>query len=295
MEAILYTLIPVDPSISIPVLLIIIFLISFFGSFIGGITGLGGGMLIKPMLGNILGMASTKISLYLSKFISTSVVFSMSAKSANMYRKSGFEYNLKLFLNISIGLVIGILSVDLLPIKIPGDVEVLLQGILYTLVFFSVLLRNKYPKLNYSDNRFKTILIGFIIGFLSSFFGIGGGAIKVPFFLIFFALPMKQAAIYSFLVSLVTEPLKLLQYGVHILKFPEIGPDALKVAILLGLISVPAAILGAALGVSIQKKSSDRFIANSFNVVIIYFAIMSIVSGISMLNGKGPVSIFLIF
>ncbi|MGL5328985.1 MAG: sulfite exporter TauE/SafE family protein [Peptostreptococcaceae bacterium] len=294
MQETIYELIPIGQNISIPMIFAAIFLISFFGAFIGGITGLGGGMLIKPMLGNILYMSATKISLYISKFISTTVVFSMSAKSANMYRKSGFEYNLQLFMYISIGLILGIFSVDFLPFNIPGDIEVLLQGILYVLVFISVLLRDKYPKLNFTNNHSMTILIGFLIGFLSSFFGIGGGAIKVPFFLIFFSFTMKEAAIYSFLVGLVTEPLKLVQYGFHINNFTNIGPEALKISILLGLISVPAAILGATFGVSIQKKASDKFVANSFNAVIIYFAIISIASGISMINGNGPLSIFTI-
>ncbi|MGL5330471.1 MAG: hypothetical protein ACRDD7_14465, partial [Peptostreptococcaceae bacterium] len=135
MQETIHELIPISQNMSIILIIGSIFLISFFGAFIGGITGLGGGMLIKPMLGNILYMSATKLSLYVSKFISTTVVFSMSAKSANMYRKSGFEYNLKLFVYISIGLVLGILSVDLLPIDIPGDIEILLQGILYVLVF----------------------------------------------------------------------------------------------------------------------------------------------------------------
>ncbi len=287
-------IIPIASQMPAYLAIILVMLIAFFGAFIGGMTGLGGGMLIKPILGNALAMATSALSLYASKFISTSVVFSMSAKSALIYKKEGFEYNMKLFIYMGIGLAVGILSVDFLPFDVSGGMEVFLQGCLYVLVFLSVLLRDKYPKLNFTDNAAMTILVGFIIGFLSSFFGIGGGAIKVPFFLIFFSMNMKQAAVYSFLVSLVTEPLKLIQYGTHIYNIPD-ASGALPIIVILGVLCIPSAIIGATLGVGIQRKSSEKFVANAFNAVIIYFAILSLISGWSMMNGNGPISLFSLF
>ncbi len=281
---------PALESVPMPITTIIVMLIAFFGSFIGGITGVGGGMIIKPMLGNMLGMAVTTISLYASKFISTSVVLSMSIRTSTIYKRDGFDYDIKLFVRISIGLVLGILSVDLIPVEITPAIETILQGILYTLVFVSVLLREKYPKLNYVDNTIMAIIVGFVIGFLSSFFGIGGGAIKVPFFIIFFSMPVSQAAIYSFLVSIVTEPLKLIQYGTHLIDDTS-SVEILFPVVIISLLCVPAAIMGATLGVSIQKKSSDRFIANAFNTVVMYFAITSFISGISIMKGNGTVTL----
>ncbi len=287
------------------IIIIIIFGIAFFGAFIGGITGLGGGMLIKPMLGSMLGMAANTLSLYISKFISTGVVFSMSAKSASIYRKSGFEYSIYIFKFLAIGLVVGILSVNIIPTP-SGALEILLQGILYFLVFLSVLLRNKYPRLQFKDKPLGIILVGFAIGFLSAFFGIGGGAIKVPFFLIFFSMTMKEAAIYSFLAAMVTEPVKLVQYGFHIYseqahiavenaKVAALSPfTAVMIAVVFGIICIPAAILGAKYGVAIQQKASDEFVAKMFNIVIVYFAIISFLSGVLWMSGvvDGPISIF---
>ncbi len=287
-------IIPVASSMPAVLAVILVMLIAFFGSFIGGMTGLGGGMLIKPILGNALAMATSTLSLYASKFISTSVVFSMSAKSASIYKKEGFEYNMSLFAFMGIGLALGIFSVDYLPFDVSGGMEVFLQGCLYILVFLSVLLRDKYPRLNFTENKGMTVLVGFVIGFLSSFFGIGGGAIKVPFFLIFFSMTMKQAAVYSFLVSLVTEPLKLFQYGSHIYSMPDVT-GALPIIIGLSVLCIPSAIIGATLGVGIQKKSSDKFVATAFNSVIIYFAIISLISGWSMMHGNGTVSLFNLF
>lgn len=307
---------PTGGDLGIVILAIIVFAIAFFGAYIGGITGLGGGMLIKPMLGSMLGMAVNSLALYISKFISTGVVFSMSAKSASMYRKSGFEYSMQIFKYLAIGLVVGILSVNLIPTP-EGGMELFLQGILYFLVFLSVLLRDKYPRLQLKDKPLAIVGVGFMIGFLSAFFGIGGGAIKVPFFLIFFAMTMKEAAIYSFLAAMVTEPVKLIQYSFHIntaqseivntalsnnvLSASEVAalnPHlGLYVAIFFAVICIPAAILGAMFGVRIQQKSTDKFVANMFNAVIVYFATISLLSGILMLNGTidTPLSIFQLF
>lgn len=313
---ILPVIFPNGGHLSIIVLALIVFAIAFFGAYIGGITGLGGGMLIKPMLGSMLGMAVNSLALYVSKFISTGVVFSMSAKSASIYRKSGFEYSMQIFKYLAVGLVVGILSVNLIPTP-EGAMELFLQGILYFLVFLSVLLRDKYPRLQFKDKPLAIVAVGFTIGFLSAFFGIGGGAIKVPFFLIFFAMSMKDAAIYSFLAAMVTEPVKLIQYSFHInnaqtelvntaltngaITATEAGSLSphlgLYVAIFFAVICIPAAILGATFGVKIQQKSTDKFVANMFNIVIVYFAAISLASGILMMNGTidAPLSIFQLF
>lgn len=272
-------------------IMICILVIVFFGAFIGGITGLGGGMIIKPMLGSILGMASTTIGLYISKFISTSVVFSMSLKSARISIKNGFVFQKRVFLNLAIGLILGSLLVEVVSKELSVGVEILTQGLLYTVVFFSVLLRNYYPHFKMQNSVILTIVVGMAIGFISAFFGIGGGAIKIPFFIICFSMSMKEAAVFSFLAALVTEPLKLIQYGTHILEF---GGEYLVFAIIIGIICIPVAILGAILGLSIQNRSTDNFVANCFNIVIVYFAITSIYSGFLMLSGKSDVPFSLI-
>lgn len=275
-------------------LLATIFIISFIGSLIGGITGLGGGMIIKPMFSTILLMTST-IGTVVSKFISTSVVFSMSAKSVNYYQKQNVKFDYKLGFMLGFGIIVGIYAVHLVP-RVGFALESLLQGILYFLVFLVVLLRDKYVKLNYRHNVVIVILIGIIIGFLASFFGIGGGAIKMPFFIVFFAMTVKEAAIYSFFASLVSEPVKLFQYGRDIIVQDQ-SLEALKITGIVSIVVVIAAIIGGTLGVRIQHKSNEKFVAIMFNIVILYFAFESTLTGAFMLLGwsDSPISIFNIF
>lgn len=271
-----------------------ILLIAFIGSFIGGVTGLGGGMIIKPMLDSVLGMASTTIGLYISKFISTSIVLSMSLNATRIGTKNGFTFSKKVFFNLAIGLVVGSLLIEFISRELEPGIEILSQGILYFTVFILVLLRNHYPHFKMQKSIVLTICVGIIIGFISAFFGIGGSAIKIPLFIICFSMSMKEAVIFSFLSSLVTEPIKLLQYGSHISEF---GGDYLLFAVVIAILCIPVALIGSILGLSIQNRSSNEFVANCFNGVIIYFAITSTYSGIMMITGKSeiPFSIIQLF
>lgn len=266
-----------------------IFIICFIGSFVGAITGLGGGMIIKPMFGSALQMTS-HIGNLVAKFMSTSVVFTMSSKSSWYYKKQKVSFDYKLGMVLGIGIIAGILAVMLVG-NILFALEILLQGILYFIVFLVVLFRDKYPKCNYRNNVVVILLIGFVIGFLSSFFGIGGGAIKIPFFIVFFSMSVKEAAIYSFFASMISEPVKLFQYGFDIFEF---NPMVIKIALLGALVAGVAAIIGGSIGVKIQNKASEKFIANFFNVVIVYFAFESVVNGILLMNHiiVTPLSIF---
>jgi len=57
---------------------------------------------------------------------------------------------------------------------------------------------------------FAGIFVGALMGFISGMFGVGGGAIKLPFVLVFFGVTVKQAAMYSLILGLVSSPIKML-------------------------------------------------------------------------------------
>lgn len=83
-------------------------------------------------------------------------------------------------------------------------------GIFMFLVFFLILFKDKLGKYENTQNS-KTIMIciGVLIGFMSGFFGVAGGAIKIVLILMFFGTTVKQATLYSLILALISAPIKL--------------------------------------------------------------------------------------
>lgn len=271
-----------------------IFIIAFVASFIAGLTGLGGGLVVKPMLNSILKLTST-IGVFVSKFITTSIVFSMATKSVLFYQQQKTKIDYKLGFLLTFGIFIGVYIIGKTN-PVPFAIEAFLQGILCLVIFLTVFFRDKYPKFKFRNNKLVVILVGIFIGVISTFFGIGGGGLKVAAFVMFFSMTVKEAAIYSFLTSVITEPAKIILYGKEIADLDQ-SLLALKLTSLLTIIAIIGSVLGASIGVRIQKRSSEKFVAHAFSAVVLYFAIELLTTGILMYFDiiEQPISIFLIF
>ena len=77
-------------------------IIIIFATFMGAFVGLGGGVIIKPLL-DLIG----KDSVAVVNFISTCAVFSMSISSTVKHIRSKTKIDFKLIISLSVGAVIG--------------------------------------------------------------------------------------------------------------------------------------------------------------------------------------------
>ena len=164
--------------------------LGFAAGILGSIIGLGGGIIIVPVL-TFLGFPPT-----LTASNSIFAVFSNAVASSISYAKQRrIEY--------SIGLKLGLLSIPgtIIGAFISSEITPQFFKILFALILISasiyIFSKRKIEPKNYNLSKQIMILaIGasFFAGIISGLFGVGGGIIFVPLMVVAMGLSMKNAA-----------------------------------------------------------------------------------------------------
>ena len=173
-------------------------LLGFAGGILGSMIGLGGGIIVVPVL-TFLGFSPTAAA-------SSSLFAALSNAIA-----STISYSKQKRIEYSLGLKLGLLSIPgtILGAVISSDVGHDIFKVLFGLVLISsaayiFLRRNLESKQNTITKQMMIFAIGasFFAGIISSFFGIGGGIIFVPLMVVGMGMAMKRAAPTSQLILL---------------------------------------------------------------------------------------------
>jgi uncharacterized protein len=164
--------------------------LGFVAGLLGSIIGLGGGIIIVPVL-TFFGFSPT-----LTASNSIFAVFSNAAASSISYAKQKkIEY--------SIGLKLGLLSIPgtIFGAYLSSDITPALFKILFGLILISASIyiyskRKIEPKNQNISKQIMILAIGasFLAGIISGLFGVGGGIVFVPMMVIAMGLSMKNAA-----------------------------------------------------------------------------------------------------
>ena len=165
------------------------FVICLLATTIGGISGVGGGVIIKPVLDATSGLAVSTVS-----FLSSCTVLAMSITTMLRNRNSTVKVETgrgtALALGGAVGGIIGKLLFDL-AVATGGTLVSVLQQVLMIVLTLGVLVytcnRHRIRTKNVQNFLFCT-LIGLIMGIISSFLGIGGGPINLVVLFYFFSM-----------------------------------------------------------------------------------------------------------
>ena len=240
-------------------------IIIIFATFMGAYVGLGGGVIIKPLL-DLIG----KDPINIVNFYSACAVFSMSISSTIKHIKSKTKIDFKLIVSLSVGAVIGgILGsrlFDYLLTLFDNSKLKSLQGLI-----LGILLVASVVYINLKSFKVKNpiciILVGLALGFIASFLGVGGGPINVAFLALFFSMTVKEAAVYSVGTIFFSQLSKLITLGVtHTI--PEFDIVTLIVAIV-------CAVVGGLLGAKMNKKGNEKVIKTVFTTVVAAIAVVN--------------------
>ena len=233
---------------------LICFLTALLSCVIGKICGMGGGVIIKPVLDALGTMSVASIN-----FLSSCTVTGMTCWSVGKPAVSGgSEINWKLSTPLAVGAAIGgILGKEMFErvaglfrdANMAGGVQafILFIATLATLIF--TIFKDRIA-LRQVSNRILCILIGLVLGMLGSFLGIGGGPFNMAVLYYFFSMSTKIAAqnsLYVILVSQITGLLKTILSG----NMPQIN-----VWLLVGMIVY--GVIGSEVGGRINKKLSEN-------------------------------------
>ena len=192
--------------------ILFVFLVCLCSSTIGGICGIGGGVVIKPVLD-----ATGIMSVSTASFLSGLTVLAMALISVWKNRKTN-ELDTKRSIPLGLGAAVGgVAGKHLFEMvkqaagndRLVGAVQAIVLGVMVlgTLVY----VRNKARIVTRDvQNRAAGAGIGLALGVCSSFLGIGGGPMNLAVLYYFFSMGTKQAAINSILIILISQTASLL-------------------------------------------------------------------------------------
>jgi uncharacterized membrane protein YfcA len=252
---------------------ILFFVVAFLSSIVGAICGIGGGVVIKPVLDMLQMGAPATIN-----FLSGCTVLSMSLYSVSKALRSGdskveMSTGTPLALGAALGGVVGkemFSAVKALFDGSPmvGGVQAIALGII-TLGTLLYTLNKSRIKTRTTSNKLVCLVIGLLLGIMSSFLGIGGGPINLVVLGYFFSMDTKTAAANSLYIILFSQLASLI--ATLISGVPEFRILAL-------ILMVAGGIGGGIVGRKLNKKMDNRAVDKLF------IGLMVLIVGICVYN-----------
>lgn len=252
----------------------IFLLVSFCASIAGAICGIGGGVLIKPILDTFGVLSVSSIS-----FLSGCTVLSMSGYSiCRLKLRKELMVDTKTAPPMAAGAAMGgIAGKKMFQFLLERSVDKNQVGAVQAACLLFITLGTLLYTINKGHistlrlkNTSASLGIGLLLGISSSFLGIGGGPINLVVLFYFFSMETKTAAqnsLYIILFSQLASLLNTLLTGT----IPEFGMTLL-------LLMVGGGILGGAAGSKINRKMDDEMVSRLF------IGIMVLIMGICVFN-----------
>lgn len=189
-------------------------IVSFLASVAGAICGIGGGVIVKPVL-DMLGLASVATV----SFLSGCTVLSMSCYTVIRGLAAGdSRVNLQVGTPLAIGAAVGGVAGKQLfsvvsglfsnPDRV-GAVQAACLAVITLGTFLYTLRKDRIIGLRVTG-RLACVGIGLALGLMSSFLGIGGGPINLVMLFFFFGMDTKAAAQNSLYIILFSQAASLL-------------------------------------------------------------------------------------
>lgn len=254
-------------------MIFVYFLVAFGATTFGALAGLGGGVIIKPLLDTLGHYDLTTIGL-----LSSITVFSMAIVSIYKQSKNGFKVNKNLFL-LAIGSILGGgigKSVFAYTLTLFSNEDILsgIQALLLAGLLVIVLFKKHLPHFHIK-NPILVSLIGLLLGSVASFLGIGGGPINVAVLVMFMALDIKEAAINSIFIILLSQFSKL--------SLVLIGEGFSSYNLKMLYFMIPGGILGGLLGSRLNKVVDSVALHKVFNIAVLLIIFINLFNAYNFL------------
>ena len=243
-------------------------IIVIIASMVGSIAGIGGGVIIRPVLDSFGFFLTAEIT----NMISTMCVLFGTATSIirHVISKNKIE-NLKIAIFLGLGAVVGgiigqylfqfVKDVSNKNVLIIIQSTILIALLIFVIIYMQIFLPK--GKVMHVQNIIVTSIIGVFLGICSTFLGIGGGPINVAVLLLFFGMTMKQAAINSLITIIFSQLSKVVMSGIDgtfatLFNIEALPTQADQSWWIFVLILVPVSIIGSLFGTYLNKKMSNK-------------------------------------
>ena len=254
-----------------------IFVVCLLASTVGGVCGIGGGVVIKPVL-DLTGIMSVSAVSFLSGLtvLSMSVISVLKNRGSNELEP---QRSVPLGLGAAIGGIIGKVLFESIKRaanndRVVGFVQAVVLGlmVLGTLGYVCVKARILTKQIK---NPAASSSIGLALGVCSSFLGIGGGPMNLAVMHYCFSMGTKQAAANSLLVILLSQTANLI--------FSLIRGSIPAFSWLTLILMVAAGVIGGFLSARLHKKLSVKTTDSLFKGLLVVIFLICVYNALRAL------------
>jgi len=255
---------------------LVYFFVFMMSCLLGAIVGLGGGVIIRPILDAIGYHDVLNIA-----FLSSTAILVMALVSTARKIKDGTKIDIQTAALISIGALAGgalghLLFEELIrTFDAESDVQVLQTVsnviILVLAIYFTSSERFRYKL----QNKALYPALGAVLGVVAIFLGIAGGPVNVPVFMVLFSMPTKQATAYSIVVIFFSHFFRIITMGF------TVGFEYFDLHFLL--FTIPAAAIGGMVGAKLSGIFSDGTVKKAFNATMACLILLNIYNAITFM------------
>lgn len=232
-------------------------------------AGLGGGVIIKPILDALGNYDLVTISI-----LSSGTVLAMAVVSTIKYIRAGFNLNRNMYV-LTIGSIVGgAFGKELFSIFVSNVDASLVKGfqaVILAILLFIVIFKDQLPKIQIT-NLIMILLIGILLGTIAAFLGIGGGPINVAILCMLLGFNTKDAAVISIFIILFSQLSKL------VLIYFDTEFVIYKLTMLWFMI--PGGILGGIIGSKLNRKLRDNHINIVFKIMLVFIIVLNFCNAI---------------
>ncbi|MCC5855697.1 MAG: sulfite exporter TauE/SafE family protein [Idiomarina sp.] len=252
-----------------------------FAGLLSGMLGIGGGILVVPLLIYLLPVMGLPPEIVVPTAIGTSLatiaVTTLSSAYAH-HRHGAIEWRwVKL---ITPMLIVGGVLGAYLGTRLPPEILQRVFAVMLLLLAYRMIRKRQPRNRESAIKRWKIRIFGGVIGTISALVGIGGGALIVPL-LNYYQVLMNRAVAVAAVCSVILASLSTVLYA-------SLGAAAHDVAFfgLIGFIYVPAwlaivvtSVLFAPVGALIANRVPVRYLQRGFAVFLVVVSIHLLISG----------------
>lgn len=254
-------------------------LVVLLATTIGAVAGLGGGVIIKPMLDAVGHDNAATVGVY-----SAVAVFTMCVTSISRQVRKGFRFNRRVLVSISAGSVLGgIVGEQILNaaiVRLDNHVVTAVQAGLLGLTLVGILAYNLAEhRVQHFHLRHPAAVfgVGFGLGAISVFLGIGGGPLNIALLTWLFGFTLKTATVYSLATIFFSQAAKLALVGAS----GGFGRHDLHLIPLL----MVAAVAGGFAGTTLNQRCTERTIRRLYLALVCALIALSVYNLVTNLGG----------
>lgn len=251
----------------------IVFLIVLFACTLGAISGLGGGIIIKPLMDALGGFSAASVNA-----MSSITILTMTTVSILKSRYNARFVDWKLIFFFILGSMIGgifgnILLANFIKSVANDDIVTIVQSILQILIVVLVMLHEIFghhiPHFHLK-NRVIMTGIGVGLGAIAAFLSIGGGIFNKPLLIILLSLSHRSAVFTSLCIIFFAQAADVATMGITT-HFANVVPTVVPFMMV-------AAIIGGYIGGYILTKVREKYLDNIFMATLMIILILNIIN-----------------